>query len=73
MGLYAAWAASRQQARARYPQPAEADAQHFAPICKVSEGMDVADKLKKAPPGSQSGTVTNPDKMIKVQVASDMK
>jgi peptidylprolyl isomerase len=35
--------------------------------------MDVADKLKKAPPGSQSGTVTDPDKMVKVQVASDIK
>jgi peptidylprolyl isomerase len=35
--------------------------------------MDVADKLKKAPPGSQSGSVANPDKMVKVQVAADMK
>jgi peptidylprolyl isomerase len=35
--------------------------------------MDVADKLKKAPPGSQGGAVTNPDKMVKVQVASDIK
>jgi peptidylprolyl isomerase len=39
----------------------------------VVSGMDVVDKLKKAPPGSQSGTVTDPDKMVKVQVASDIK
>ena len=39
----------------------------------VVSGMDVADKLKKAPAGSQSGTVTDPDKMVKVQVAADMK
>ena len=36
-------------------------------------GMDVVDKLKKAPPGSSSGSVTDPDKMVKVQVASDIK
>jgi peptidylprolyl isomerase len=35
--------------------------------------MDVIDKLKKAPPGSQSGSVSDPDKMVKVQVASDLK
>ena len=33
----------------------------------------VVDKLKKAPPGSSSGSVTDPDKMVKVQVASDIK
>src|SRR6201747_1255413 len=36
-------------------------------------GMDVVDKLKKAPPGLSGGTVTDPDKMVKVQVASDIK
>lgn len=45
----------------------------YTVIGEVVSGMDVADKLKKAPPGSQSGTVTDPDKMLKVQVASDMK
>jgi peptidylprolyl isomerase len=35
--------------------------------------MDVVDKLKKAPPGSQGGAVDNPDKMTKVQVAADAK
>src|SRR5271154_6740386 len=45
----------------------------YTVIGTVVQGMDVVDKLKKAPPGSSSGTVTDPDKMIKVQVASDMK
>jgi peptidylprolyl isomerase len=45
----------------------------YTVIGSVVQGMDVVDKLKKAPPGSSSGSVTDPDKMIKVQVASDMK
>jgi peptidylprolyl isomerase len=45
----------------------------YTVIGEVIAGMDVADKLKKAPPGSQSGSVTDPDKMTKVQVAADMK
>ena len=45
----------------------------YTVIGTVVQGMDVVDKLKKAPPGSSGGTVTDPDKMIKVQVASDMK
>ena len=45
----------------------------YTVIGEVVQGMDVVDKLKKAPPGSQSGTVTDPDKMVKVQVAADMK
>jgi len=45
----------------------------YTVIGEVVQGMDVVDKLKKAPPGSQGGTVTDPDKMLKVQVASDMK
>ena len=45
----------------------------YTVIGTVVQGMDVVDKLKKAPPGSSSGSVTDPDKMIKVQVASDMK
>jgi peptidylprolyl isomerase len=36
-------------------------------------GMDVVDKLKKASSGSPGGAVTDPDKMVKVQVASDIK
>jgi len=45
----------------------------YTVIGEVVQGMDVVDKLKKAPPGSSSGTVTDPDKMLKVQVAADMK
>jgi peptidylprolyl isomerase len=53
-----------------------ADAQflngQYTVIGNVVVGMDVVDKLKKAPPGSGSGAVDNPDVMLKVQVASDM-
>jgi peptidylprolyl isomerase len=45
----------------------------YTVIGEVVQGMDVVDKLKKAPPGSASGSVTDPDKMVKVQVASDIK
>jgi peptidylprolyl isomerase len=45
----------------------------YTVIGEVVSGMDVVDKLKKAPPGSQSGSVTDPDKMTKVQVAADVK
>jgi cyclophilin family peptidyl-prolyl cis-trans isomerase len=45
----------------------------YTVIGDVVSGMDVVDKLKKAPPGSQSGSVADPDKMLKVQVAADMK
>jgi peptidylprolyl isomerase len=45
----------------------------YTVIGDVVSGMDVVDKLKKAPPASAGGTVTDPDKMVKVQVASDIK
>jgi peptidylprolyl isomerase len=45
----------------------------YSVVGEVASGMDVADRLKKAPPGSQSGAVANPDKMVKVQVAADIK
>jgi peptidylprolyl isomerase len=45
----------------------------YTVIGEVVSGMDVVDKLKKAPPGSAGGAVTDPDKMVKVQVASDIK
>lgn len=45
----------------------------YTVVGEVVQGMDVVDKLKKAPPGSPGGTVTDPDKMVKVQVASDIK
>jgi cyclophilin family peptidyl-prolyl cis-trans isomerase len=45
----------------------------YTVIGEVVQGMDVVDKLKKAAPGERSGAVTDPDKMVKVQVASDIK
>jgi len=45
----------------------------YTVVGEVVAGMDVVDKLKKAPPGSQSGAVADPDKMVKVTVAADMK
>ncbi len=45
----------------------------YTVIGEVVSGMDVVDKLKKAPPGSAGGAVADPDKMVKVQVASDIK
>jgi peptidylprolyl isomerase len=44
----------------------------YTVIGEVVSGMDVVDKLKKAAPGSSGGQVTDPDKMLKVQVASDI-
>jgi peptidylprolyl isomerase len=45
----------------------------YTVIGEVVQGMDVVDKLKKAAPGTAGGAVTDPDKMVKVQVASDIK
>jgi len=45
----------------------------YTVIGEVVQGMDVVDKLKKASAGSPGGAVTDPDKMVKVQVASDVK
>jgi peptidylprolyl isomerase len=45
----------------------------YTVVGEVVSGMDVVDKLKKAPPGSPGGQVTDPDKMVKAQVASDVK
>jgi cyclophilin family peptidyl-prolyl cis-trans isomerase len=45
----------------------------YTVVGEVVQGMDVVDKLKKAEAGSAGGAVTDPDKMVKVQVASDMK
>src|SRR6201984_1489646 len=45
----------------------------YTGIGEVVQGMDVVDQLKKAAPGSAGGSVSDPDKMVKVQVASDIK
>ena len=45
----------------------------YTVIGEVSQGMDVVDKIKKAPAGSQSGAVNDPDKMTRVQIAADAR
>src|ERR1700755_1459056 len=45
----------------------------YTVIGEVVSGMDVVDKLKKAPPGSQSGSVTDPDKKVTVRGAAGLK
>ena len=45
----------------------------YTVIGEVAQGMEVVDKIKKAPPTDQSGTVVNPDVMTSVQVAADAK
>jgi peptidylprolyl isomerase len=44
----------------------------YTVIGEVVSGMEVVDKLKKGSQ-SQNGTVVDPDKMLKVQVAADVK
>ena len=63
----------RQRGLFRQAFMGELEAGGVLDICEVVSGMDVVDKLKKAPPGSSGGQVTDPDKMVKVQVASDIK
>lgn len=40
---------------------------------QVIEGMEKIDKIKKAPPGRQSGQVDNPDRILRMRVAADIK
>ena len=40
---------------------------------QVTEGMDAVDKIKKAPAGSQSGAVSDPDKIVSLKVQADVK
>ena len=69
---------------ARASDPDSADSQWF--ICfeaaphldgqytawgKVTEGMEIVDKIKRGAP--DTGLVTNPDKIIRIQVAADIK
>ena len=44
----------------------------YTVVGEVVSGMDVVDKIKKGSP-SANGAVPNPDKMLRVQVAADMK
>ena len=71
-------------ARARHPD--SADSQFFIVLArarhldgqytvwgKVTEGMEFVSNIKKADRSDPSGTVEDPDKMIRVQVAADVK
>jgi peptidylprolyl isomerase len=40
---------------------------------RVVEGMEFVDMIKKAPRSDQSGTVRDPDKIISLKVAADIK
>ena len=40
---------------------------------RVTEGMEFVDLIKKAPRGDQSGMVRDPDKIITLRVAADIK
>ena len=40
---------------------------------KVVDGMDAVDRIKKAPPGRQSGAVDDPDKIVRMRVQADIK
>jgi len=40
---------------------------------KVIDGMDAVDRIKKAPPGRQSGAVDDPDKIVRMRVQADIK
>jgi peptidylprolyl isomerase len=44
----------------------------YTVVGEVVSGMDVVDKIKKGPE-SQNGAVSNPDKIIRMQVAADAK
>ncbi len=40
---------------------------------KVVEGMEYVDKIKKAPPTSRGGTVDDPDRIVRMRMAADVK
>ena len=40
---------------------------------RVTEGMEAIDQIKKAPPGSRSGRVQNPDEIVSLKVAADLE
>jgi peptidylprolyl isomerase len=44
----------------------------YTVVGQVVQGMDVVDKIKKGP-AEQNGAVTGPDKILKMQVAADVK
>ncbi len=71
---------------ARAQSPDSADSQFFIVLddasflngqytvwARVVEGMDVVDKIKKAPAGRQSGQVDDPDKIVRMRVKADIE
>ncbi len=44
----------------------------YTVVGEVVSGMENVDKIKKGPP-EQNGSVTNPDKIVRMQVAADAK
>lgn len=40
---------------------------------EVTEGMEHVDRIKKAPAGSQSGQVEDPDAMVRVRIKADIE
>ena len=71
---------------ARSQSPNSADSQFFITLAparfldnqytvwgRVIEGMDAVDRIKKAPAGSQSGTVDDPDKIVRMRVKAEIK
>lgn len=69
---------------ARAQDPNSADSQFFIVLAsstfldgqytiwgQVVDGMQFVDMIKKAPAGSRSGTVQNPDKIVRMQIAAD--
>ncbi len=71
---------------ARTNQPHTANSQWFITLAdsrfldtqytvwgRVVDGMEFVDNIKKAPAGSQSGAVTDPDQIISLRVAADVK
>ena len=55
-----------------YGNNAGLDGQGFAPFGEVISGMDAVDKIKKGS-AANNGTVTDPDKIDRMQVAADAK
>ncbi|MCH7888027.1 MAG: peptidylprolyl isomerase [Proteobacteria bacterium] len=71
---------------ARSQSPNSADSQFFITLAparfldnqytvwgRVIEGMDAVDQIKKAPAGDQSGSVDDPDKIVRMRVKADIK
>lgn len=54
-------------------EPARFLDRQYTVFGRVIEGMEAVDKIKKAPRGDQSGMVRDPDRIISLKVAADVK